>query len=184
MYNHHLINGFSYYASTHLNSSLHYIQKNVFTWLFQDHILCITSGNLFKGPILESFRNKLSYAIDVETINFYNPFQFEVLPYCLIISNLSCISETLDLYISKHVLNLFCKQIWTLLFIICQYYYIVSLSISFPFLSWWNPLMLSSSNVKSCMLGYAICQPTLSLIICTVIRFTIIQISTSVWFCF
>ena len=90
----------------HLNLSLHYIQKNVFTRPFQDHILCIISGNLFKGTILESFRNKLSYAIDVETINFYSPFQFEVLPYCLIILNLSCISETLDLYSSKHVVEL------------------------------------------------------------------------------
>ena len=73
-----------------------------------------------KGPILELFRNKLSYAIDVETIYFYSSFQLEVLLYCLITFNLSCISETLDLCILKHVVKDVCKQIWMLLFTICQ----------------------------------------------------------------
>ena len=104
-----------------------------------------------QGPILELLRNKLSYAIDVETIEFYSPFQFEVLQYILITFNLSCISETLDLYIWKHVVELVLQAnmdapIHHMSMLLYHFP-----SISFPFLSWWNLLMLSSSNVNRCM---------------------------------
>ena len=113
-----------------------------------------------QGPILELLRNKLSYAIDVETIYFYSPFQLEVLLYCLITFNLSCISETLDLCILKHVVKHVCKQIWMLLFIICQCYYIISLLYRFhSFLdeTYWCFRHQMSTGV---CLRYVICRPT------------------------
>ena len=77
--------------------------RDYFNIIFYALILII----YLKGPILAFVKkNKLSYAIDVETIDFYSPLQFEVLSYCLITFNLSYTSETLDLYILKHVVEL------------------------------------------------------------------------------